>query len=190
MYKELGAPTVEMGDGLTTIRLREDLPKNLMSVVERCKQECASDELFSAELMKEIRAAILTPRSHHFLQQLYDEIEVTANGGAKDRKDQVEKLKKRFVKVLALSALEILTQSQGIEEMMEELSKARFEQHLLPDEEVLRKVLRYESMLDRELHRCLDRLERLQAKRAADPHHGSRFLEGSVRGNGRILPSS
>ena len=113
---------------------------------------------------------------------------MTGNGGAEDRKDQDEKLKKSFVAVLALSVLEILTESQHIEEMIEELTKARFEQHLLPDEEVLRKVLRYESMLDRELHRCLDRLERLQQRRAADPLHGSGVVEGSVRGNGRIFP--
>ena len=60
MYKEFGAPSVGLGDPLTTIRLREELPKNLTSVLERCKQECASDELFSAELMKEIRASILS----------------------------------------------------------------------------------------------------------------------------------
>jgi hypothetical protein len=185
MYKEFGAPTVRLGDPLTTTRLTEELPKNLTRVLERCKEECASDELFSAELMKEIRASILTPRSHQVLQGLYEEIvQVTANGAAEDRKEQVEKLKKNFVSFLAISALEILNTSQDTNDMIEELTKASFEQHLLPDEATLRKILRYESMLDRELHRSLDRLERLQARRAADPSHRSRLVEGSVRGNG------
>lgn len=53
---------------------------------------------------------------------------------------------------------------------------SRFEQYLLPRDAVLDKMVRYETMLDRELHRCLDRLERLQKQRRDD----------SLPGDGKI----
>ena len=46
--------------------------------------------------------------------------------------------------------------------------RLRFEQYLIPRDAVLDKMVRYETMLDRELHRCLDRLERLQKQRRDD----------------------
>jgi hypothetical protein len=55
----------------------------------------------------------------------------------------------------------------------DELSRSKFEQYLLPDEIALGKIVRYESMLDRELNRCLDRLDRLQQRRRANGFRGS-----------------
>jgi len=63
----------------------------------------------------------------------------------------------------------------------------RFEQYLLPRDGVLDKMVRYETMLDRELHRCLDRLERLQKQRRANGFRGSEPLDDSLPGDGKIV---
>jgi hypothetical protein len=137
--------------------------------------------------MKDIYAC-LEGGSQYVLERLYEESKRVSVGDDEVVKElRVLELKKKFVDVLSSGVFEGLVHSQNLRQWLNELANARFEQHLLPDEGVLRKILRYESMLDRELHRCLDRLERLQAKRAADPLRGSRVVEGSVRGNGRIL---
>jgi len=48
-------------------------------------------------------------------------------------------------------------------------------------------MLRYQSMLDREFHRSLDRLERLQQRRQANGLRGSDPLDDSLPGDGKIL---
>ncbi len=70
---------------------------------------------------------------------------------------------------------------------LDELTRARFEQHLLPDEETLRKILRYEPMLNREFDRWLDRLERLQKGRRANGFRGSEPPDDSLPGDGKIV---
>jgi hypothetical protein len=173
LWKELDVPTLET-DPLTTLRLKEELSKKLKTVLERCKQESVSEEL-----MKEVCTLILGPNCLHALQKLYDEIKQATARESNGSKDRAEELKRRFTTVLAFSMGETQRDAKRVSEMGEELAKARFEQHLLPDEGTLRRVLRYESMLDRELHRCLDRLERMQARRGIDPLQSfSRVVEG------------
>ncbi len=61
--------------------------------------------------------------------------------------------------------------------LLEELQKARnigvmevaTAQHLIPDREVLDRILRYETAIERNLGRALDRLERLQRRRKGEP---------------------
>ena len=54
-------------------------------------------------------------------------------------------------------------------QIYDQVASARFDQYILPEEGDLRKILRYRSMLDRELSFCLDQLDRLKKIRIANP---------------------
>jgi len=65
------------------------------------------------------------------------------------------------------------------------LAIARFEQHLLPDEGTVRKIVRYQQMLYRERDRCMDQLERKQARRRANEYRDSEPLDDSLPDGGK-----
>jgi hypothetical protein len=58
-------------------------------------------------------------------------------------------------------------------DLVEKLDRLQLDSHLrslsLPPEDVLAKILRYDAAFDRQLHRALDALERLQRQRRGEP---------------------
>ena len=71
--------------------------------------------------------------------------------------------------------------------LTDELRRAKFEKLLLPDEAALAKIVRYESMLDREFRHCLDLLDRLQRRRRKNGSRGAEHADAPSPGNGRTL---
>lgn len=64
----------------------------------------------------------------------------------------------------AISFVEMMRQVRTIERF--EVTTA---QHVIPDREVLDRILRYETAIERNLGRALDRLDRLQRRRKGEP---------------------
>jgi len=69
----------------------------------------------------------------------------------------------------------------------DELRRAKFEKLLLPDEAALAKIVRYESMLDREFRHCVDLLDRLQQRRRKNGSRGAEPADAPSPGNGQTL---
>lgn len=190
---EFCATTFEEDDAMDQICRRENSRKRLVDVVDRCNQALMSDDSISAELMKELYACVFSPERRYRLQAVYEKMNEEMNKVAppgednKHKKIRITQLKAEFLGELSIGARETLECLQDIQRWSDEMARARYEQHFLPEEGVLRKVERYQSMLDREFHRSLDRLERLQQRRRANGFRGSEPLDDPLPGDGKIL---
>jgi hypothetical protein len=144
-----------------------------------------------AELMEELHACV-PPQHYLLLHKLRARITnlVSSNDDDNDTLGEVEK-QEAIMRKVSDSAIN-MAKHMTLEKMWNRrLSSARFEQRLFPDEGVLRNIVRYESMLDRELHRCVDQLERQQKTRQARARLDSGVVaEGSDTTTGESSPES
>jgi len=164
--KELRIPTVELGDPVDV----EELERDCANVIERCKEELASNESISAELMEALHPCV-GPRRHYDLEQLRDEIDHPTSLGEniKEKNDGIDRRKERFLAIVNSGVAVSLREVQLSKQIYDQVASARFDQYILPEEGDLRKILRYRSMLDHELSFCLDQLDRLKKIRIANP---------------------
>jgi len=164
--KELRIPTVELGDPVDV----EELERDCANVIERCKEELASNESISAELMEALHPCV-GPRRHYDLEQLRDEIYHPTSLGEniKEKNDGIDRRKEEFLAIVNSGVAVSLREAQLSRQIYDQVASARFDQYILPEEGDLRKILRYRSMLDRELSFCLDQLDRLKKIRIANP---------------------
>jgi len=163
--KELRIPTVELGDPVDV----EELERDCANVIERCKEELASSDSISAELMEALHACV-GPRQHYALEQLRDEIDhLTSLGESiKAKNDGIDRRKEEFLAIVNSGMALALREVQLRKKIYDQIASARFDQYILPEEEDLLKILRYRPMLDRELSFCLDQLDRLKKIRVAN----------------------
>jgi hypothetical protein len=189
IHNEFCATSVEPEGAIEQIRCRENSRKRLVDVFDRCNQALISDDSISAELMKELYACVFSLERRYRLQAVYEEMNKVASPAedSKHKKIRITQLKAEFLGELSIGSRESLESLQDIQRWTDEMARARFEQHFLPEEGVLRKVARYQSMLDREFHRSLDRLERLQQRRRANGFRGSEPLDDPLPVAGKIL---
>jgi hypothetical protein len=163
--KEYATPTFEPIDPVDV----EKVEKDCANVIERCKEELASNESISAELMAALHPCV-GPRLHYDLEQLRDEIDHPRSLGEniKEKNDGIDRRKEEFLTIVNSGVALSLRGVQLRKQIYDQVASARFDQYLLPEEGDLRKILRYRSMLDRELSFCLDQLDRLKKSRIAN----------------------
>jgi hypothetical protein len=164
--KEYSTPTFELVEPVDVEKVEEDCA----NVIERCKEELASNESISAELMEALRPCV-GPRRHYDLEQLRDEIGHPTSLGEniKEKNDWIDRLKEEFLTIVNSGVALALREVRLNKRIYDQVASARFEQYFLPEEEDLRKILRYRSMLDRELSFCLDQLDNLKKRGVALP---------------------
>jgi hypothetical protein len=162
--KEYSTPAFELVDPVDVEKVEEDCA----NVIERCKEELASNESISAELMEALRPCV-GPRRHYDLEQLRDEIDHRTSLGVniKEKNDWIDRLKEEFLTIVNSGVALALGEVRLSKLIYDQVASARFERYFLPEEEDLRKILRYRSMLDRELSFCLDQLDRLKKRGVA-----------------------
>jgi len=139
-------------------------------VVERWKEQLASNESISAELMEALRPYV-GPRQHYAIEQLCYEIDhlTSLSESIKEKNDGIDRRKEEFLAIVNSGVALSLREVQLSKQIYDQVASARFDQYILPEEGDLRKILRYRSMLDRELSFCLDQLDRLKKIRIANP---------------------
>ena len=175
MNKELCVPTVEESDVMNQSRNADKLRDHLVHVLNLAREVLVTNSSLGAGFIQAIHSCILSRERRYALQHLYEAINkrAAAVGASANKRDWMDELRTEFLEILTLAVDESFDEIQASELRSNQLAIARFEQHLLPDEEAFRKIVRYRPMLDRELHRCLDRLEHLQKERRANGFRGS-----------------
>jgi hypothetical protein len=163
--KELRIPTVELGDPVDV----EELERDCANVIERCKEELASNESISAELMEALHPCV-GPRQHYALEQLRHGIDhlMSLGESIKEKNDGIDRRKEEFLAIVKSGVALWLREVQLRKQIYDQVASARFDQYILPEEGDLRKIVRYRSMLDRELSFCLDQVDRLKKRRIAN----------------------
>jgi len=163
-------------------RSREELSQ-ILSVAEDVPHTNAS---IAWGLMVRIHNSISNREKCCALQKLFMRINArAADLGASASQWDLE-LREEFLETLAGAVFEALDAIDGNLERPHQFAIARLEQHLLPEEGTFRKIVRYQPMLYRQLHRSMDQLERMQARRRANEHRDCELVDDSLPGAGKI----
>ena len=103
--------------------------------------------------MLEIQIRIVNPTLKYSLQVGYEELRkaVSSEENTEEKRARVNQLRSALCARIYSAMKDTSERVAGMHAYADELSRANFEQHLLPDEGTLRKIIRYESMLDRQL---------------------------------------
>ncbi len=183
--EEFRVATVEERDMLRLARAkssREELLQ-IRSLVDQTFQTSSS---VGGDLMERIYSCRFDPEKCSVLQKLFMAINArTADFEVRPSKRDWE-MRLEFLKTLEDAISEAVEAIDSTLMRPRQLAIARFEQHLLPNEEKFRKLLRYHPMLNRELHRCIAQLEHLQARRRANEYRDSEPGDDSLPGEGKI----
>ena len=165
MRKEFFDPSVDLGDRQEQLRAKAKFHQNMSEVVKTTIEILETDHGLDVVPMARLGRVIVNPDHAFRLSSLNDRLRESKGEANKQTDSSVEKLEEEFLRTLHLALSELRDMSEGLESWNNGLQYARFNQHLVPEEGVLRKLQRYDSMLDRQLHRALDRLEHLQRRR-------------------------
>ena len=135
----------------------------------------AKDEIeATGEVPQDLKQKIFALRPK--LESFWLSLERTAEETLKESESAVSKIAGTLSSQQRSVALALITVMRAIA-FLEELGKFRtigvretaLAQHVIPDSEVLDRILRYETAIERNLGRALDRLERLQRRRKGEP---------------------
>ncbi len=186
MNKEFHVLPVEEKDIETQFMKAERSREELSQILSLGEDVSRTNAPISWGLMVRIHNSIFNREKWNALQRLSQIINArAANLGASASERDLE-FRKEFLEALASAVFEALDAIDANLERPHQLAIARFEQHLLPEEGTFRKIVRYQPMLNRELRRCIDQLEHLQARRRANEYRDSEPVDDSLPGDGKI----
>lgn len=186
MNKEFCVPTIEEKKIETPFLKAETSRVELYQILAVAEDIPRTDASISWGLMVRIHDSIFNHEKWNALQRLFKIINARAANLAASASKWDREVREKFLATLISAVFETLDAIDANLDRPHQLAIARFEQHLLPEEGTFRKIVRYHPMLNRELHRCIDQLERLQARRRANEYRDSEPVDESLPGDGKI----
>jgi hypothetical protein len=165
MRKEFCEPSVDLGHRLDQLRGKRNLAERSMIVLRRTFDILETEHFLDTAAMSDLEEIVVNPNYAFRLSHLNAQLKESKGETGKQKSGLAVALTDEFLRTLHLALTERRDMSESLESWNDALQYSRFNQHLVPEEGILRNLQRYESMLDRQLHRALVRLQDIQRVR-------------------------